>query len=587
MNKILKRVMKNKKLMKLTGAVAVLLVLVIVLSIVFSSGGKKSYALYLKDKEIYYTGASSIKPWQVTTKFVDTEDIDTSDLADVATYLGMYTRVSADGKKVFFFDKVTEEGGSLYYRRVNKSKKEPVKIDSNVTEFTLNEDADLVTYLKEEVLYQYNMKKSVELVKDVEDFYASADGKQLVYMNSDDEIYFKKGNKEAEKIDSDITRIVNVSKACDVVHYLKDDTLFKKESGKDKVKIATEVYSVPKIYETGEIYFLKEEMQEFVLNEYVEDDMKEKDANLQEPKESDYEDENEFQDAYYEYYEKTEREELRLQLEDGTLETSTYELFYYNGKKAESIAKGTASSIDVAADKAVVVYSVYNKGKVEKVKLSEVDYMFEIEDLVEEALFASSKSYVAVGKKSSEIQQTDAYDYELDADGKTLYFIDNISGETNHGELYRAKISGSKVKKPEKMEKDVYKYGAGYIAAGQYVYYKDVDDEGDSGKMFMNHKKIDSDVNLYNAVYVEDAGSLVYMKNWNDDKDFGTLKMRKGNKTTEIAEKVYDYSILPDGEVVFLTDYSEEKSEGTLSIFRKNKVKKVDDGVAAILPIYQ
>ena len=587
MDKVLKRVMKNKKLVKCAGLVAVLLILVIVLSIVFSNGGKKSYALYLKDKEICYAGTASIKPWQVTTKFVDTDEIDSSDLADVATYLGMYTKVSPDGKKVFFFDKVTEDGGSLYYRRVNKSKKEPVKIASNVTEFVLNKDADRVLYLKEGVLYQYDMKKSKEFVKDVEDFYVSEEGKQIVYMNSDDENYFKIGDKNAEKIDSDITRNVNVSEACAVVHYLKADNLFKKESGKEKVKIASDVYSVPKIYETGELYFLKEEMQEFALNEYVEDDMKEKDANLKEPKESDYEDDNEFQDAYYEYYERTEREELRLQLEDGTLETSTYELFYYNGKKAESIAKGTASSIDVAEEKAVVVYSVYDKSEVDKVKLSEVDYMFEIEDLVEEALFASSKCYVAVGKKTSEIKQKDAYDFELDADGKTLYFIDNISSETNHGELYRARISGSKVKNPEKMEKDVYKYGAGYISEGQYVYYKNVDDEGDSGKMYMNHKQIDSDVNLYNAIYVEEAGILVYMKDWNDDKDFGTLKMRKGNKTTKIASKVYDYNILPNGEVLFLTEYDEEKAEGTLSIFKNNKVKKIDHGVTAILPIYE
>ena len=103
----------------------------------------------------------------------------------------------------------------------------------------------------------------------------------------------------------------------------------------------------------------------------------------------------------------------------------------------------------------------------------------------------------------------------------------------------------------------------------------------------MNHKQIDSDVDLYNAIYVEEAGILVYMKDWNDDKDFGTLKMRKGNKTTKIASKVYDYNILPNGEVLFLTEYDEEKAEGTLSIFKNNKVKKIDHGVTAILPIYE
>jgi len=583
--KVQKNLVKNKNIQLAIVAVAVVLILVILGLAIFSGNAGHSYALYLKDKEIFYTSAGKLKPWQTTEQFIDTEEIDASDLTDAATYLGLYTKVSSDGKTIFFFDKVTEEGGNLYYRRINKSNKEPKKIAENVSEFVLDEKADCVTYLKEGTLYQFNMKKSQKLVEEVEDFYVSEDAKTIVYLNSDDEIYFKGKAKSAEKIDSDITRIVNVSEECDTVHYLKDDTLYQKQMGRDKVKIASDVYSVPKVYESGELYFLVEETREFVLKDYVEDDMKEKDAEMKEPKASDYKDDNEYQDAYYEYYERQEREELRLQLEDGMLETSTYELFYYNGKKAVSVAKGTASGVDVAEDTAVAVYAVYDKAKTEKVKLSEVDYMFEIEDLVEEALFASSKCYVAVGKKSSEIQQKNAYDFEIDADGKTLYFIDNISGETGHGDLYTAKISGGKVKNPKKYDTKVYKYGAGFVSEGQYVYYKAVDDEGDSGELYVNKKKVDNNVDLYNMIYIEATQDFVYMTGWNDDKDFGLLKLYNGNKSVEIAKKVYDYNLLPGGEVVLLSEYDEGECKGILSVYRKGKTKKVDEGVAAIIPV--
>jgi hypothetical protein len=583
-------VSRMKELLKqkwILAAVAVAVILIAILSIVFGKIGINDYTLYLKEDEIVYSEVQKDKSWQVTEKFVNSDDIETSDLTDVVAYLGMYTKVSADGKYIFFFDRLTDEGASLYYRRVNKSKKEPVKIAEHVSEYMLSEDSKCVTYLKEGVLYQFDMKKSVEVVREVDDFYVSPSGDKIVYTNFDDEVYFKTIGKKEEKIESDISRIVNVSEDCNTVYFIKDDVLSFKVRGKDKVKIAEDVYSVPKIYESGELYFLQENIKEIELSKYVVDDIKEQDEKMKEPKASDYEDDNEYQDAYYEYYKKESRDELRLQLEDGKIATSTYELFYFNGKKAMSVANGIAASVDVAEEEATIVYSLYNEAKVDKVKLSQVDYMFEVEDLVEDAMFKSSKCYVAVGKKSSEIKQKSAYDFELDADGKTIYFIDNISSENNHGDLYRVKVSGNKAKKPTKYDEKVYKYGAGFVSAGQYSYYKKVNDEGDSGELYINKKKIDKNVDLYNVIYSEETDTFIYMTEWNNDKDFGVLKSYRGKSTTEVGKKVYDYYILPNGDVVYLVDYDEDTCQGSLFLFKNNKSKKVDDAVSAIIPISQ
>lgn len=145
--------------------VAVVAVLILVISL-FSGGGgkgKNNYALYLKDSEIFFTDLKKgSKAWQVTSRLVDTDDVDDGDLAGYyAVVLGLSTYMSEDGKYIFFPDKVDndDEGFNLYYKEVAKPDAEAIKIDSDIQYYTVNTFGTIVTYLKgeERNLYQYKM----------------------------------------------------------------------------------------------------------------------------------------------------------------------------------------------------------------------------------------------------------------------------------------------------------------------------------------------------------------------------------------------------------------------------------------------
>lgn len=183
---------EKKKLPKkaiMFGGIGVAVVAVLILVISLISGGSKAkndFALYLKDSEIFFSNLKKdSEAWQLTSRLVDTEDVDDEDLADSAYTLGMYTCVSEDGKYIFFPDKIGDDDGiNLYYREIAKPESEAIKIDSDVRSYTVNTSATMVTYLKgdEGNLYQYKLAEDSKdkIASEVKGFEVSDNGKKLV-----------------------------------------------------------------------------------------------------------------------------------------------------------------------------------------------------------------------------------------------------------------------------------------------------------------------------------------------------------------------------------------------------------------------
>ena len=138
---------------------AVVVFLFLVISLFSGKKGGKPYALYLKDKEIMYTNLKAKGAWQLTAKLSKDGDMATESLMD---RIDLFTEceLSPDGKIMFFPDKLERnDGTTLYYRYINKPKKEPIKMDSSVRTYYINKAATLVTYIKTTGdLYQYNIK---------------------------------------------------------------------------------------------------------------------------------------------------------------------------------------------------------------------------------------------------------------------------------------------------------------------------------------------------------------------------------------------------------------------------------------------
>ncbi len=597
-----------KKLIMLAAAgVAVLAILIVVASLLFG-GNSNNYALYIKDKEIFfYNMKKNSDPWQLTSRFIDNDDdMENSDIASAKYGLGMYTYLSEDGKYIFFPDKVSEDGMNLYLKKIAKPDEDAVKIDSSITGYFVNKSSTLVIYLKENNLYQYDIKKDAKdkIASDVSYFVASDDGKKVIYETLENDIYLKHAGKDKEKIASEIESLEHINDKLTVVYYIKEDSLYKHEIGKDKVKIASDVENVITIYESGEIYYTKENDEDASLMDYVIDDMKSTDAAMTKPTRptapswysydtyAEYEAAyaqyeiayQKYQEDYQAYQEKLSRDSLRTSLANATLYNSSYTLCYYNGKEEKVITDASVRSYatSYATDAAVIVYEIYNQSEVQKMKISEISSTYDVREAVNAALFSSKEMFIAVKGSSTIIEaEKEIKSMRLNASGTLLYYVDDVPDDKNYGGLYRIQIKNGKVGKPELYDNDVsYNYSR-FIDGDEFAYAKDYDSKDYTGEMYINKKKVDSDVYVGSVQYIGNA--VHYLTDWNSDKRNGTLKVYDGDKATKIADDVADYGVSPDGQVLYLTDYSMNSYKGELCAWSNGKSRKIDDDVVCIL----
>lgn len=433
-------------------------------------------------------------------------------------------RLSKDGKKLFYFDK---ESGSLYYRDVTNPKKDAEKISSDVYTgaFELNEKANLVTYLKNYDsekgygdLYQHNLKEGNKVKGDVRNFWTSEDGKKILYIDDGNNLFLKNGKKDAEKIKGEIDYVYYVSGDLSTIFYAADGTLFVKNGNKEGQKIDSDVSRVFTIYESGEAFYLKE-------NEKKED-------AESESKSSSYSEE-------------------------------TYTLCYFNGKEKKEITDeySNLSDYDYALDVPVFIYSVAEEKKSDEKTEIENNYF----------LFA--------GGETSEITTDDISTVYLSNDGKEVLITADVN-DKGYGTVYLAKISGKKMKAPEKYDEDV--RSASFVGEkNDILTRKDYNEESNEYSLYFNKNKVDDDV--YAVRYNKSTNELVYFTDVNE-KSVGTMKIFNGKKSAKISDDVYVNSaiVTNEGNVLFLKDYNADKGKGDLYIINGKKIKKLDEDVQSV-----
>ena len=593
-------------------AVVFITLLIVIISSIFGGNKENNFSLYIKDKELFYTDLKkNSDSWQLSNRFVDSDTFSDEELANYGSLFGLMSYMSEDGELIFFPDKLGNSGYgfNLYYRKVNKPKADAVKIDSNVTSYSVNESATTVTYIKGEdgSLFKYNIRKDEKekIANNVEDFNVSADGNKICYINDEGDIYLKNKKKDAEKIAGEASKLVYLTENFKTVYYIKDDALYKQVSGKDRVKVASDVYEVIKIYESGEIYYLQKGSEEISLMDYVTDDLKAADDAMVEPVAPDYpsyydfDSYDEYQAAYEEYrakykeyqedlnvwWEKESRDELRKDLEEAVLENAQYSLYFFDGKEAFSITDAFVYdySHDIATKKPVITYAAYSQSSVNKVKFSEVDSSYDVRNMVEAALYSSSEKYVAVKNNATVIEQEDATSFIINKSGTTIYYIDEIPEGESHGELYKITIKGDNVKAPELYESDVWKNACSFVSDSDIIYFKDVNAE--QGDLYINKERVDYDVLGAYIKFNPDSEQVFYFTDWDSEKEQGTLKVYKNGKAKKIADDVHSYSMVPDGRLLYLYDYSLNHNSGELHAWKKGKTYKIDDDVVCIVPV--
>lgn len=614
------------------GGIAVIAVVAVVLVVtsLLSGGNGSDYSLYFKDGEIFYTDYTEDGTIELTSRFINVDgasEISGDEWASSAYSIGSYIAFNEAGNRIFFPDRLDAyaEGITLYYRDLNKPKEEAVKIDSDVFQYAINGDGTKIVYTKgsDGILYISDLEEKEKIASGVQSFYVSDDLSKIGYLNDENSFYIWYADKDSVKLASDISSIRDVAPDLSMIYYMKDGNLYKRsESGDDSEKIASDVFSVVKIYDSGEIYYIKTDSAEKNLMDYVDDDMASTDASMTEPSYPDYPDSPDYPswwdydtDAEYEaalaqyeadydayqasyeqinadyeaayeaYWEKINRDSLREDLENATMENNEYSLYYYDGTEETLVTDALATSwdVDYASDKPVVVFPVYNQSSFQKVKLSEITSISDVSDLVDAALYASSEMYTASGAAMSLLEQTDASNYTFSDDGATLYFLDDVS-DGGDGDLYKATITDGQIGKPELFDSDVNNSWIFLTSKDEIAYYKNVDSSDDKGDLCINGEEIDYDVYLWSFQYLDDA--ILYYTDWNSDKQLGTLKMYDNGTKTKIADDVNSFQITNDNDIVYLYDYSTNYYTGTLYLYHKGDATKIDDDVAALIPVY-
>lgn len=601
------------------GAVALLLVAVILLSI-FLTGGPNNYALYIKDGELYYADVDNFEPFEVTDNLYDT---------DYAL-----AKLSSDGKTLFYLDETYNTSGSvLYYRSVNDPDEEPIKVDSNVDFFVINNSGDIVTYFKKDThtLYQHDLNERTKIASDVADFAVTPDGETVLYtIKKDDEtnLYYKEWGEDAVKIASDIQYVAYVSEDLETVYYTKGGTkeddstaykdyvLYKSEDGEEGIKIASDInYAI--VFDSGEIYYTKSETQKIDLADYVNDTYKDSDATMVMPTRPQYpsytwgmsnEEWNEllakynndvaaYNTAYDAYQDKLDRDSIRKQLNNMSFDFTNYTLYYLDdGEEAIKVCDNFSSFEATGINRAVICYSAYTlSGEIEKVNIDDIDYAEQIEYMVRDAFEEDKEYYAAVKSTASKLdigenEYLDSY-ITFDESDEYLYYLvmarkddDDTSDTTveDSGNLMRVDVSKDAPGTPAVYDNEVADYVV--YADENVVYYKNVKDS--QGDLYVNTEKVDSDVYTGRFYYDVNNDNMTYFVDYNAEKEKGTLKQYDGDESVEVASDVHRYVVTPDGQILFLADYNLDRSKGDLYLYDGGKPEKVDEDVSNIIFVY-
>lgn len=589
---------------------AVFAVLLIVAAIVFIPKLTKkpttNYALYVKDYQMFFTDfKKNAKPWQLTSSLVDKNDVDNEDLNESSYVFGVAFTVSKDGKLIFYYDKCSGDGDSLYYRSIKKPEQEPVKIGSDVNDYYVTEDASTIYYSKTSddtaTLYKKTLKddNKEKLADNVSAFFVSSDETTVLILDDDYGIYIKEDGKDKEKIASDAS-VHHLTEDLSLIIYSKDNAIYKYEKGKDTEKLVSDATNIYPCNNNCEFYYSKTDTQEVPAMNYVIDDMKDSDAAMQEPEYPsypywwDYDTDEEYyaaqenyqkaSDAYYEarsaYYEKLQRDELRQALSDAKIKISKRSLYFFDGSESTLISDSFINNHATSYESQAMVFST-SSGDASKVKLSEITSANSLEYDITAALNKEGAYNIACRANVTTIDSTTAANFTISPDGTAVYYIDNVPEGKKHGELFQISIKDGKADAPVSYDTDVCLYSS-YFINNELFYFKDVNDN-QQGDLYNNKEKIDSDVSVSSVKYNEILNAYFYETEWNDDAETYTLKMRKNNESIKIADDVNSYTVTPTGDILYLNDFSTRSYKGTLNQWTKNGPVKIDDDVVCLV----
>ena len=586
-------------------AAAAVIVVVVVVGIKVAGGrsrGSNAYVAYLKDGRVSQADLDHYKREPVEYS---------GSYGGEGIYEGRgnaETCYSEDGAYIFYPTNVEfGENGQEYTLNMQKTGKSEggVKIDSFVCRYTVLKN-NKVVYIKSgsNTLYLNDIKDNKEkIASDVLQYYIDEKEDNIVWTEKagadkisvyQQELSLK---KEKKKLADDVGMVL-VGNDLRQITVMDEDTLYLIEDFKDKEKISSGVQSV--VSNNDEcVYYIKEAENKLMASDLVEDDCAKQDQEITEPEYEDFKiekveknhysgkyektettDYDAYNEAYDKYRAKLNRDDMRSELDEYEISNQTRELYRYKDGKEEMMDSAFADLYSFSQTEALL-FNHYNLEDIPKVRLSDLEYLGDVESQYYESLVKSVETCVCTEGEVVVLDEVLTEALTVDEDGQKGYGLkverseeDEDSGDKGRKTLMSFTVGSKADGKCEVISEDVDHIET--VHEGKVYYMSDMKDN--SGVLYCDEEEIDSDVQSYTLDFVDDT--VFYAVDFSRSRQSAMLKKYDGKKSVLIADDVYQYKAFEPDKVALLTDYSVEAYRGSLEFYRgKEELIDLDEDV--------
>lgn len=456
--------------------------------------------------------------------------------------------VKAVGTTLYYLDNIAFDGsGSLYRRSLENTKEKPERMDTEVTDFSVSQDGSFLVYAKGEDLYCHDLQERRLISRDISYYCLSADHTRGLLLDSDKTLWQWTRGEELVRLEEDVTSVVCYAQDLQWSYYRCQDALYRLEWGSTPIQVSSNVCSVLKTYPDGSLYYMKESLRRINTLDMIRED----------------------------------GENLRMwnMLAGEKMSFYTYSLYYHQGEQSTLVAEDLSAPAQTPeGDTPVAVYRVCDMEAVEKISLSQVTYVSQVQILILQALHQASQSYVCVGSQST---QVDAYEMSsplLSENGQWLYYLDDRGQEAS--DLYRLPLERLETAVAELVDSQVH---PSYELVGEdaVVYFRDAQT---TGALYYNGKLLGQRVPVEGGMAVcQTTGEIAYLRDWEEVSASGNLVCYSDGKVHTIASNVHTMYYLPQGHLLYLCDYDAELQLGKLYYYDGKTVTQLDTQVSQLV----
>ncbi len=575
---------------------AALLVIAAVISVLLISTQSKKeqrYA-YIKDGSLYVS-SNGAKGKPIT-------------LSGLASKI----RFNENKDRIFWIN-----GSSLFYADIKDDGYKYEKIADNAYEdYVIDLSGNTALYMtNDKYLYKYSIAdgESEKIGANVYYYENSPDLSRVAFISEGNELYIKSGSDEVTKIvGSDDTLRWYRNDDLDTIVYLDEGTLCEWEllSGKSET-IDTNVTGVaPVCFDGNKVraFYSKADNTKVKYADYVNDDLADTDAAMQEPikptKSSDNNADAEYEKAYSKYLEdhekyseKLSRDALRKELKETDYPFYSDDLYFYNGDSSEKsvtklLYRALQSQKSLPYPAVLLLRHEDKPATSAKINMSEISSIYEVGAFISEnyddtLTIDNIELYFASEKTVTELFPDEEIAYcEMASDGSAIYCFAEDNTQKNGLSLYKSVLSNGAIIETKKIADGLKDRFLLELDGNKAVYFKYPNGEEAGYEVYVDGEQLDNGVVLGATGIVADKDNIYYFTDYDGKSGTGTLKCRKpGGDMQVISENASQLQVYDDGSVLFVKGRTTADT-GELYLYTDADVVKIDDNVNGIAENY-